>query len=188
MISINRAISVSGVLFLTAIVTSLLGGGMIESKPGQPLLIIAVFLEVANALSVFGIGILLFPILKQVWKNATHVYLGLRMLEALACLSAALIPLFTFYENSGLRAFHTGTLIPLFFCCGALIFYTILFKYRLLPRFITVWGWFGVMLIIYLNVNQPQGESAMLFAIPIILNEIFLGIWLMAKGFNPINP
>jgi hypothetical protein len=26
---------------------------------------------------------------------------------------------------------------------------------------------------------------ALLFALPIILNEIFLGIWLIGKGFNP---
>jgi hypothetical protein len=25
----------------------------------------------------------------------------------------------------------------------------------------------------------------MVFALPMILNEIFLGIWLIAKGFNP---
>jgi hypothetical protein len=25
----------------------------------------------------------------------------------------------------------------------------------------------------------------MIFVLPIILNEIFMGIWLIAKGFNP---
>ena len=184
MISVRKATKVSGILFLTAMVTSLLGGGIIETGPNRPLLALAVFLEMINALSVFGIGILLFPVLDKKWNSAARVYLGFRLLEALACLIAALLPVFAFLDFAGSRSFYTGTLIPLFFCGGALIFYALLFKHRLLPRFISVWGWIGVMLIIYLNVYQPQGNAAMLFALPIILNEIFLGTWLIVKGFK----
>ncbi len=184
MISTNKAIKISGVLFLTAMVSSLSGGGLIETATSQSVLIAGVLLEVINALSVLGIGILLFPILKRLWKSAALAYLGFRTLEALVCFSAAILPLLALSESTDIRAFHTGTLIPLFFCGGALIFYTVLFKYQLLPRFISIWGWIGVLLIIYLNVYQPQGEGAVLFALPIILNEIFLGIWLIVKGFS----
>lgn len=184
MISTKKAIKLSGILFLTAMASSLAGGGIIETEPDHPLLFTGVFLEVLNAISVMGIGILLYPVLKRAWKNAAHVYLAFRIMEALVCLSAAIIPLFIFESNSSLRAFHTGTLIPLFFCGGALIFYTVLFFHQLLPRYISIWGWMGVLLIVYLNVYHPQGDAAMLFALPIILNEIFLGTWLIVKGFN----
>jgi len=184
MIASNKAVKVSGVLFLTAMVASLVGGGLIESANEQLILATGVMLEIINALAVLGIGVLLFPVLKRVWRSAAFAYLGFRSVEALVCLSAAILPLIGLTNGSELRAFHTGTLIPLFFCGGALIFYTVLFKYRLLPRFIIIWGWAGVLLIVYLNVYQPQGETAMLFALPIILNEIFLGIWLIVKGLN----
>ncbi|WP_340113064.1 DUF4386 domain-containing protein [Maribellus mangrovi] len=184
MISTNKAIKASGALFLTAMVSSLVGGGLIETANEQLLLIAGVILEMFNAISVMGIGILLFPVLKRVWKSAAIGYLGFRMVEALVCLSAALLPLLALTNGTELRAFHTGTLIPLFFCGGALIFYTVLFKYQLLPRFISIWGWAGVLLIIYLNVYQPQGELVLLFALPIILNEFFLGVWLIRKGIS----
>ncbi len=187
MISVRKATKVSGILFLTAMVTSLHGGGLIETAEEQSILIAGAILELINALSVFGIGILLFPVLKKVWKGASFGYLGFRAVEALVCLTAAILPLLEVTKVADLRTFQTGTLIPLFFSGGALIFYTLLFKHRLLPRFISVWGVVGVLLIIYLNVSQLQGNSAMLFALPIILNEIFLGIWLIVKGFKPIK-
>jgi len=184
MITPKTAIKLSGALFLIAMVSSLLGGGLIETAKEQSILILGAILETINALSVLGIGILFFPILKKVWRSAAFAYFGFRSIEALVCLSAAILPLIGLTNDSELRAFHTGTLIPLFFCGGALIFYTVLFKYRLLPRFISIWGWAGVLLIVYLNGYQPQGETAMLFALPIILNEIFLGIWLIVKGLS----
>ena len=188
--SIKRNTKIAGALFLVAMISSLVGGGLIESLPNNsktPILYVGILLEIINAISVFGIGILLLPVLKQVWNIVAQVYFGFRIMEALACLSAALIPLFLFGESSDLRVFHTGTLIPLFFCSGALIFYTLLYASQLIPRFISIWGWVGVLFIIYLNVFQPQGEIAILFALPIILNEIFLGIWLITKGFNQLK-
>ncbi len=184
MISINKAIKTAGTLFLLAMVSSLVGGGLIATAKQQSVLLTGAILEVINAISVLGIGVLLFPVLKHVWKSAALAYLGFRSLEALVCFSAAILPLLDLANGTNLRSFHTGTLIPLFFCGGALILYTVLFKYRLLPRFICIWGWIGVLLIIYLNVYQPQGEAAMLYALPIILNEIFMGIWLIVKGFS----
>ncbi|HYQ55969.1 MAG TPA: DUF4386 domain-containing protein [Draconibacterium sp.] len=182
MIASNKAVKASGVLFLLAMVASLVGGGLIESANEPSILATGVLLEIINALAILGIVVLLFPFLKKVWKKAALAYLGFRSVEALICLSAAILPLLSLTQGAELRVFHTGTLIPLFFCGGALIFYTILFKYRLLPRFISIWGWTGVLLILYLNVYQSQGEAAMIYALPIILNEIFLGIWLILKG------
>ena len=189
MIASKTAIKVSGVLFLTAMVSSLIGGGLIETAKRQSMLTVGVMLEMINAFSVLGIGVILFPVLKKVWRSAALAYLGFRSVEALVCLSAAILPLLILTNSAELRAFHTGTLIPLFFCGGALIFYTILVKYQLLPRFISIWGWVGVLLIIYLNGYHAKGEAALAFVLPIILNEIFLGIWLVVKGFNnnPIN-
>jgi hypothetical protein len=87
------------------------------------------------------------------------------------------------------RASVSGLLIPVFFSLGALLFYYLLYQAKLLPRFISVWGFISAVLILILNLlslNLEIGISiGMIFALPMILNEIFLGIWLIVKGFNP---
>ena len=74
--------------------------------------------------------------------------------------------------------------IPLFFSLGALIFYYLLFMSRLIPPFISVWGFIGAVLI-FTQIFVHNGIVISLFLVlPIITNEIFLGIWLIVKGFN----
>lgn len=64
---------------------------------------------------------------------------------------------------------------------GALLFYYVLFRTKLVPRFISVWGFVAAMLVIFLNVFPLAESMKMYFALPIMLNEIFLGIWLVIK-------
>lgn len=176
----------TGTLFILAMAASLVGGGLLETMEGESNLvnlISGVTLEIINALAVLGIGILFFPVLKTFHSRAAKAYLGLRTLESLACLAAPLILIFL-SDGKDLRILFTSTLIPLFFCSGALILYTMLYVYRLLPGFISIWGYIGVFGIIILNLANIENSIGMLLALPIILNEIFLGIWLIVKGFN----
>jgi hypothetical protein len=88
------------------------------------------------------------------------------------------------------RASVVNLLIPIFFSLGALLLYYSLYQTRLLPRFISVWGLVAAVLILTLNLLSTFGLElgmgiSMIFALPIILNEIIMGIWLIAKGFNP---
>ncbi|MCG6189888.1 DUF4386 domain-containing protein [Maribellus maritimus] len=179
----------TGTLFLTAMAASLIGGSLLETMPenSSPIVLIAgVTLEIVNALAVLGVGLLLFPVLKTIHPGAAKSYLGLRLLESLACAAAPLS--LAFGANiSDLRIIFTGILIPLFFCSGALVLYWVLYKYHLLPRFISIWGFIGVTGIVVLNTFSIQTNLGMILAFPIILNEIFLGIWLITKGFKPKN-
>lgn len=177
----RKATRIAGVLFIVALLASLIGGGLIETAKEQPKLIAGVIMEIVNAVAVLGIGILLFSVLKQFSENAVYAYLGFRIIESLACFSASFVVL---TGSTELRVFHSGILIPSFFCGGALIFYTILFRYRLLPRFIAIWGLVGVLLIIFLNVFKPEGQTGLMLALPIVLNEILLGIWLISRGLK----
>ena len=176
----------AGILFLVAMVASLVGGGLLETTNvgrSDSLFITGIILEIINALAVLGIGIILFPVLRNFQRNAAKMYLALRILEALACLAAPLV-LVILTNGNDLRMFFTGKIIPLFFCIGAMVLYYILYAYRLLPRFIAIWGFIGITGIIVLNLVKIETSVGMLLALPIILNEIFLGFWLIAKGFN----
>ena len=86
------------------------------------------------------------------------------------------------------RAQLVGQILAIFFGLSALLFYYLLYQLKLVPRFISVWGLIGAVLILTWNLLLIFGVSVsigMILALPMILNEIFLGIWLIAKGFNP---
>jgi hypothetical protein len=206
-----------GALFLTAMVTSLLGGGLLESILNAPdylitvsanttQVLIGMFLELINGIAVVGIGIMMFTILKQHSESIALGYVGFRIIESVFLIVAAIIPLLLMtlsqeYLNAGAsdasyfqtlatlfiaaRADVAGLLIPIFFSLGALLFYYLLYQSKLIPRFISVWGFIGVALILTLNLIEIDFSIGMILALPIILNEIFLGIWLIVKGFNP---
>ncbi len=210
-----------GVLFLTAMVASLLGGGLVESILSAPdyliavsenetQLIIGVLLELINGIAVVGIAVLMFAILRQHNESIALGYLGFRIIESvfssvIVISPLSLITLSQEYSKAGAsdasyfqtvgalsiaqRASVVGLLIPVFFSLGALLFYYLLYQSKLLPRFISVWGLIGVALILTLNLLSALGlevgiSIGLIFALPIILNEIFLGIWLIVKGFS----
>ena len=211
-----------GVLFLTAMVTSLVGGGVIESiisaedflisvSENETQVVIGVLLELINAISVLGIGVLMYPILRQFNDNIALGYLGFRIIESVFCSVIVISPLSlitlsqnyleagapeaSYFQTVGAlsiaeRASVVGLLIPVFLSLGGMLFYYLLFQSQLLPRFIAIWGFVGVVLILALNLlstfNLEIGLSiSLIFALPIITNEVFLGVWLIVKGFNP---
>jgi hypothetical protein len=78
-----------------------------------------------------------------------------------------------------------------FFCLGAFLLYSILYATRLTPRFIAVWGLIGVVAAFAWNVLKTLGggegrNATMILALPIIANEIFLGIWLIVKSYDEV--
>jgi hypothetical protein len=171
--------------------------------------IIGVLLELINGIAVVGIGVLMFPILKRHHEPIALGYLVLRIIEAVFCCVIVISPLSLlalsreYAQASALdtvyvqmirilsvaeRAGVASLLIPVFLSLGALLLYSALYQFRLLPRYIAVWGFIGAALILLLNLlltfNIEVGMVALIFALPIISNEIFLGVWLMVKGFN----
>lgn len=78
-----------------------------------------------------------------------------------------------------------------FFVLSALIFYYVLYKTKLLPRWLFVWGFIAVASLITANVlpvpDLTQGfNPTQLLFLPIFLSEILVAIWLIVKGFNPV--
>ncbi len=201
-----------GALFLIAMVASLVGGGLVESVISAPepfaavsenetLLVTGVLLELVNAIAVVGIGALMFTVLKRHNETQAVGYLSLRIVEAVFCSLIVVSPLSLIRLGQNQpqasvalsiaeRASISGLLVPVFFSLGALLLYSSLYQSKLLPRFIPIWGLVAAMLILTLNLLSAFGLElgmgiSMVFALPIILNEIFMGIWLIAKGFNP---
>ena len=75
------------------------------------------------------------------------------------------------------------------FCLGALMYYTLFYRSRLVPRWLSGWGVAGVLLMLTASLlalfsNSPVTGYTLLI-LPIAVQEIVLAIWLLVKGFNP---
>ena len=208
-----------GVLFLIAMVASLVGGGWLESIAGAPdylvevsaqrtQVLLGVLLELVNCVAVVGIAAALFPLMKVQSEALAAGYLGIRVIEAVVLSLAAVSPLLivtlsqeylaagapdaAYFQTAGAlvmaaRGHLASLLTPIFFSLAALLLYYFLYRSRLVPRFLSVWGFIGVVSLFTWNMLEAFGLSisaGMVFALPMILNEIVLGFWLIAKGFS----
>jgi hypothetical protein len=72
------------------------------------------------------------------------------------------------------------------FVLGALMFYALLYQSRLVPRWLSAWGLVAAALYILPALGSMFGLSSLgILMAPLALQEMVLGVWLIAKGFSP---
>jgi hypothetical protein len=71
------------------------------------------------------------------------------------------------------------------FVLGALMFYVLLYQYRLVPRWLSTWALVGAALYIVAPLGSMFGLSLGVFMAPLAVQEMVMAVWLIAKGFNP---
>lgn len=204
---IAMAASLSGGTIIESILSS--SDYFTVVSENKPHLLLGILLELINGISVVVIGALMFPILKKQNENMALSYLCMRVMEAVLCCAAVITPLALIKLKAGAlgaqdfqaagslliaaRAGIMDVLVLVLFCLGAALFCSLMYQSRLLPRFISVWGIIAVILIFAVNMiglfqtTDMKLTIKMSLALPIILNEIFLGIWLIVRGFNLRN-
>ena len=150
-------------------------------------------------------GILMFPILKQHGERHAVGYLGYRIVDAVfiglwVLFLLLQIPLGREYLNAGasdtsylqgLSAVSTQASlyayqIAMFFVglAGMTLCYT-LYRARLVPQFLAVWGLAGYAIHLGGAALELLGfNTGLIPVIPGGLWELFMGVWLIAKGFN----
>ena len=67
---------------------------------------------------------------------------------------------------------------------GALILNLVLYQSKLIPQWLSIWGLIGATLLLAMGLLRMFGHSVFFLAIPIILNEMVLAVWLIVIGFN----
>jgi Domain of unknown function (DUF4386) len=152
-------------------------------------------------------GVLMFPILKQQQSERIAIgYLGFRIVNAVFVAVMVLfillqIPLASEYlkaagsDASFLQAlssvFMEGQLYAYNFgmsfvgIASLMLCYT-LYRAKLVPRLVAVWGLVGYAIILCGSLLEVLGFNLLtIHAIPGGLWELFIGVWLIVKGFNP---
>lgn len=142
--------------------------------------LLGVLLELINCLAVVGIAAVLFPLMVRHSGAMAAGYLGTRVIEAVVLSVAAVSPLLIvtlsqeYLAAGAVDAAHfqtAGTLVmaarghlaslltPIFFSLGALLLYAFLYRSRLVPRFIPVWGFIAVVSLFTWNMLEAFGIS-----------------------------
>jgi hypothetical protein len=150
-------------------------------------------------------GVLMFPVLKPHGERIAVGYLGFRILDAAFIAIMVLfillqIPLGAEYLKAGADASYLQALSNVFMegqlyaynfgmitlgVASLMLCYT-LYKAKLIPRFLAVWGLVGYAAILGGSVVEVMGFDLLsIHAIPGGLWEVFIGVWLIVKGFNP---
>jgi hypothetical protein len=150
-------------------------------------------------------GILMFPVLKPHSERAAVGYLGARIIDAtfiavMALLILIQIPVGTEYLNAGssdtsyfqaLSAVLTqANLYAYEFAMitvgvAGLLLSFMFYRTQLVPRFLAIWGLIGYAILLLGSVLQVLGLNLnSIHAIPGGLWELFIGVWLIAKGFS----
>jgi hypothetical protein len=75
-------------------------------------------------------------------------------------------------------------LIAIPFALGALMFYVVLYRYRLVPRWLSIWALVGAVLYIAAPLGSMFGLSLGFFMGPLALQEMVMAVWLIARGFS----
>lgn len=158
-----------------------------------------------------GFGLLLYPIVKQYNWTLSIGFVGFRfMAGTFQLFGIILLPLFvlisqkhasaisadmTIYESVGeaLRLFrdltnHVGVILSTGF--GNLLLYVILYRGKLVPKWLSLWGFSGNLLLmaagffIVFQLMEVVSTEYALMSIPLVLQEITLAIWLLTKGLS----
>jgi hypothetical protein len=161
-----------------------------------------------NAAAVVGIGVLLFPLLKQHNETIALGYLVTRVFEAIflmvgiICL-LLLVPLSQEYAQAGaadassLQAVSTLALAGndlayqiamIGLSIGSLPFCYVLYQSKLVPRFISLLGLIGYPALLILMVIETfglgVGPAIYILIVPGMMFEIGFALWLLVKGFD----
>jgi hypothetical protein len=173
---------------------------------------VGVLLGLIAATAVAGIVITLYPVLRKYHESAALAALSFRLIEATFFIVSVtiLLSLVTvsqdfakagassaaYYQAIGamlLSSYHwVGDISMLTaFCLGALAYYYIFYQTKLVPRWLSVWGFVGVAslmtatLLILFHVIAQASAYQTLLAMPIFAQEMVLAVWLLWKGFDP---
>lgn len=210
-----------GALFIIATVTAIAAMVLMGTAFEEPDFLIdlpeienkvvtAVILELILAISLIGIGALMFPVFKRHGEGLALGYAGLRLTEAIFIIiaSVCLLVMLTMGQDyaagtldvtnnetmgallMALRewSFVIGTMV--FLGLGALTLNHLFYRSQLIPRWLSVWGLIGGAGVLLYGVlglfglDTGAADASTVLAAPIAVQEMVFASYLIIKGFN----
>src|SRR5512141_214012 len=164
----------------------------ISTNEGQMIIFTAIKFIMGVACA--GIGLALYPILKKYNEGLAIGSAGFRVIEGMTSVVGALLyilllalsqefvkaaaPAASYFQtadaviNAGIGWFRDVAML-LTFGIGALMYYIVFYQYRLVPRWLTVWGLVGITLtilsalLVMFDIIAPFSTIQVIFQLPI---------------------
>jgi hypothetical protein len=190
LVSRRTTATVVGVLFVVQMVTAMVGTSLIEAfvdgDTDRASMTLGVLLMTGSGLAVVGIGLLMYPVLREVDPRLAVWYPVLRITE---CLVSAACGVYLLAESQVVPNHMLWIYVPT--GAGGIVLTYLLLVSRLVPRAIALLGLVGYVLLTVgvpldlLGVLDMSAGAGLLLVVPGGLFElVFLPIWLITKGFN----
>ena len=200
---------ISRVVLVQPILTAPVDLAKISANEDQVLLG-ALFLFIGAAAAA-GIAMALYPVLRTYSEGLALGSVGFRLIEGVlyvgivVCL-LLLVALSQEAASAGAAApaayavpaallmagrDSLGEVAVLAFGLGALMYYWVFYRSRLVPRWLSAWGLVAIVsvmlsgLLVMFDLTEPMSTTQIVLALPIFLQEMVLAVWLIAKGFDP---
>jgi hypothetical protein len=190
LVSRRTTATVVGVLFVVQMVTAMVGTSLIEAfvdgDTDRASMTLGVLLMTGSGLAVVGIGLLMYPVLREVDPRLAVWYPVLRITE---CLVSAACGVYLLAESQVVPNHMLWIYVPT--GAGGIVLTYLLLVSRLVPRAIALLGLVGYVLLTVgvpldlLGVLDMSAGAGLLLVVPGGLFElVFLPIWLITKGFS----
>jgi hypothetical protein len=202
--------TVAGVLSIAPAVDA--SDYLIKASANTSQVLLGALFQFIMTIAYVGFAITLYPILRKHMESLALGFLSFRIIAAVLNIIGFLILLILLslsqqYVKTGTpdssyfqtlgdllrsgRDFVNHVAMILATSVGGLMFYLLLFKTKLIPRWLSFWGFLGTIftifasLLILFRIIEIITSTYILLNLPLILLEIVLAIWLIVKGFNP---
>lgn len=174
--------------------------------------LLGALLVLVMGVAVVGLSVAAYPVLRRRSPGLALGYVASRTVEAMlyALGAISLISLVVLSEQYvaapapdatsfgamaevlvSVREWGTAAVLDTaVFPVGALILYSLLYRARLVPRWLSAWGLVGAVLylaggvLLALDLVGASSAALVLSNVPLGVNELVLAVWLIAKGFS----
>ncbi len=183
-----------------------------SAYPNRALATVGMLIEFVCVVAIPLIAVFLFPVLRRSTPRLAVGYVGFRFFEAVLFANVEINKLSFINLSHQLLGDDTAAagfarslggeiqatndwmfaIYVIIFGIGALMLYSALYRSKVVPRFISVWGFLaGIVIIIgalfgmiFYSANTTGVAWSPVFFAPIAINEMVLAVWLIVKGFD----
>jgi hypothetical protein len=199
---------ISGSLFDSAVGTGSISSILINISKNAALLRVSIIIELVTSLGIVALAALLYIVFRKHYPIVALIAFGWWLAEgiilAVSKIGAfALIPLSMNYVQAGAPVssyyqalgdfFYYGfdrqgwTLHMVFFSIGAILWYSLFYRSRSIPRVLSAWGVISVSIVavnVFLTLLSRDAELILVMLAPYVVFEGLIGPWLMIKGMR----
>jgi len=186
---------------------------LIKISANENQIIIGALLVLTMGLALAMVPVVIFPVLKKHNEVLAFGYVVFRgALETVTYIAMVITWLFLLilsreYVAAGVpdaSNFQTlgavflkgsdsiSSIVGIVFSLGALMLYYVFYQSKLIPRWISIWGFIAIILglatcvLIIFHLQSPSSTINTVMNLPILLQEMVMAVWLIVKGFNPL--